>query len=303
LAGWARPIGERLRAWALADVGPGRLVPWLAIAFGFGIIVYFAADQEPQPWAAALLLVAAIAAAVVARHKAVAFPLALAVAAASAGFLTAITKRALIAHPVLQAAAWNVEIAGFIETREERERSDRIVVRVHRINAARLNQPPDRVRVSVRKGTAPPIAAYVEFKARLSPPLEPLQPGGFDFARNLYFQSIGASGFVLGRIRTVDPPVPPGFRLRVTASIDAMRDALDKRIRSVLSGDRGSIASALLTGKRDAISSSVNDAMFVSGLGHVLSISGYHMAVVAGLMFFILRALFALLPMSAGSFP
>jgi competence protein ComEC len=82
-----------------------------------------------------------------------------------------------------------------------------------------------------------------------------------------------------------------------------MRDALDKRIRSVLSGDRGSIASALLTGKRDAISSSVNDAMFVSGLGHVLSISGYHMAVVAGLMFFILRALFALLPMSAGSFP
>jgi hypothetical protein len=31
-----------------------------------------------------------------------------------------------------------------------------------------------------------------------------------------------------------------------------------------------------LTGRRDAISAPVNDAMFVSGLGHVLSISGYH---------------------------
>ena len=157
--------------------------------------------------------------------------------------------------------------------------------------------------MSVRKGTAPPVAAFVEFKARLSPPLEPLRPGGYDFARNLYFQGIGASGFVLGRIRTVEPPLLPGLRLRAAATIDAMRDALDRRIRSVLSGDRGAIASALITGKRDAISTPVNDAMFISGLGHVLSISGYHMAVVAGLIFFVLRALFALMPAAAGHFP
>jgi ComEC/Rec2-related protein len=68
------------------------------------------------------------------------------------------------------------------------------------------------------------------------------------------------------------------------------------RIRSVLSGDVGSIASALITGKRDAITPYLYDAMFVSGIGHVLSISGYHMAVVAGIVFFILRALLALIP-------
>ena len=143
----------------------------------------------------------------------------------------------------------------------------------------------------------------MEFKARLSPPLEPLRPGGYDFARNLYFQGIGASGFVLGRIRTAEPPVLPGLRLRAAAMVDAMRDALDRRIRSVLAGDHGSIASALITGKRDAISAKVNDAMFISGLGHVLSISGYHMAVVAGLVFFVLRALFALMPAASGRYP
>jgi competence protein ComEC len=36
--------------------------------------------------------------------------------------------------------------------------------------------------------------------------------------------------------------------------------------------------------------------MYVSGLGHVLSISGYHMALVAGVVFFALRACFALAP-------
>ncbi|HEV2626363.1 MAG TPA: ComEC/Rec2 family competence protein, partial [Xanthobacteraceae bacterium] len=51
-----------------------------------------------------------------------------------------------------------------------------------------------------------------------------------------------------------------------------------------------------ITGKRDAITPYLYDAMFVSGIGHVLSISGYHMAVVAGLIFFIVRAFFALIP-------
>ena len=36
--------------------------------------------------------------------------------------------------------------------------------------------------------------------------------------------------------------------------------------------------------------------MYVSSLAHVLSISGYHMAVVAGVVFFVLRALLALIP-------
>lgn len=302
LAGFGRLLGEKLRAWALVDVGPGRLVPWLAIAFGLGIVLYFTADREPAVWAAIVLLIATVVGACLARHRPIAFPLALAFAAAAAGFATATIKRAMIAHPVLPAAAWNVEIAGLVEVREERERSDRIVVRVHRITGVRTGEPPDRVRVSVRKGTAPAVAAFVEFKARLSPPLEPLRPGGYDFARNLYFQGIGASGFVLGRIRTAEPPVGPGLRLRAAAMVDGMRDALDRRIRSVLSGDNGAIASALITGKRDAISAKVNDAMFISGLGHVLSISGYHMAVVAGLIFFALRALFALMPAFSGRY-
>jgi competence protein ComEC len=43
--------------------------------------------------------------------------------------------------------------------------------------------------------------------------------------------------------------------------------------------------------------------MFISGLGHVLSISGYHMAVVAGVVFFALRALLALVPALTATFP
>ena len=304
---WLDALGEFLRRaaqhlgeWALAEAAPGRLVPWLAIAFGSGIIVYFTADREPALWAAASLLVAAVVLCILARHRPVAFPVMLGIAAAAAGFAAATAKRVLISHPVLSAPVWNADVAGFVEVREERERSDRIVVRVERIAGPRLNETLERVRVSVRKGTAPAVGSFVEFKARLSPPLAPLRPGGYDFARDMYFQRIGASGFVLGRIRTVQPEKAPSLWLRYTAAIASMREAIDQRIRAVVPGDQGAIASALITGKRDALTAPVFDAMYASGIGHVLSISGYHMAVVAGIIFFVLRASFALMPAFTG---
>src|SRR5262245_13363777 len=303
LGGFAGGAARRLAAWALADVGPGRLVPWLAVSFGFGIVLYFAAEQEPALWAAVALALGMIAAAVLVRHRPIGFPLMVAAAAIAAGFAAATIKRAMVAHPVLRAVAWNVDITGFVEVREERERSDRIVVRVHHIEGPRLAEKPERLRVSVRRGTAPAVGSFVTFKARLTPPLEPLMPGGYDFARAMYFQQIGASGFVLGAIRSAEPPADGGAWLRYAATIDGWREVIDKRIRAVLPGDRGAIASALITGKRDAISAPVNDAMFISGIGHVLSISGYHMVVVSGIVFFTLRALFALSPAFSSRYP
>ena len=161
----------------------------------------------------------------------------------------------------------------------------------------------ERVRLSVKKGTAPAVGSFVELKARLLPPLAPLRPGSYDFGRDMFFSGIGASGFVMGAIKTAEPSAGGGIRLRYSAFMQGLRDAIDTRIRTTLEGDQRAIATALLTGRRDAISEPVNDAMFISGLGHVLSISGYHMAVVAGVVFFAVRALLALFPALAAGFP
>ena len=288
-----------LRQWLIADTASGRLLPWLPVAFGFGIAAYFTAGSEPAWWAAIVFVCVALVGAFLARRRPVAFPLVIALAAIAAGFATATLRAAYMAHPILQRSAFNVSLSGFVEVREERERSDRIVIRVLKIEGARIEETLDRVRLSVKRGLAPPVGAYVSLKARLNPPLAPLRPGGYDFARDLYFQGIGAVGFVTGVIRTEQPPAPAGLRLRAASAIEGIRDAIDQRIRRAIAGDAGAIASALITGKRDAISVPVNDAMYVSSLAHVLSISGYHMAVVAGVVFFVVRALLALWPMVA----
>jgi competence protein ComEC len=296
-------LAEHLQRWAMAEVAPGRLVPWLAVAFGTGIVLYFTAETEPAWWAASALAVGCTVIAILARRRPIAFPLLLALTSASLGLAMATVRTLWISHPVLQYPTWNAELAGYVEMREERARSDRIVIRVYRVSAPRLRQKLERVRVAVRKGTAPAVGAFVELKARLNPPLPPLRPGGYDFARDMYFQRLGASGFVLGKVRTVAPPAPPDLRLRAATVIQGLRDAIDARIRTSIPGNQGAIASALITGKRNAISPAVYDAFYVSSLAHVLAISGFHMAVVAGIVFFLIRGGFALIPSLASRRP
>ena len=289
------PVIETLRQWARAEAGAGRLLPWVPIAFGSGIALYFAADHEPVLPVAAVVAIGFCAVAVLLRRQKF-FPVAVMIAAVAAGFAVATWKTARIAHGVLARPMFSVSLTGFVETREIRERTDRFVLRVVSMESARGTTKLERVRLSVKKGTAPAVGSFVELKARLLPPLTPLRPGSYDFGRDMFFAGIGASGFVMGAIKTAEPPDGGGLRLRYSAFMQGLRDAIDARIRTTLEGDRRAIATALLTGRRDAISQPVNDAMFISGLGHVLSISGYHMAVVAGVVFFAVRALLALFP-------
>src|SRR5262245_38018910 len=68
-------------------------------------------------------------------------------------------------------------------------------------------------------------------KARLQPPLSLQRPGSYDFGRDMYFQRIGASGFVLGAIKAADPPDSGGLALRYSAFMQGLRDADSSRNR------------------------------------------------------------------------
>jgi competence protein ComEC len=277
--GIARPWPEfivpaRIGEWAAQEVTAGRLLPWFAVAYGFGIVLYFTAEREPAWWAATGLAVVCATCAVAVRRRLVAFVLAIGLFAITAGFAVATIKTALIDHPVLRFPASGVAITGFVELREESQHTDRFVLRVEHIEGTRIEDKPRRVRLSVKRGMAPPAGSFVEVKALLDPPLQPLAPNSYDFARDLFFQRIGASGFVRGPVKIIAAPAQQSLLARADAIVQRLRDAIDARIRSVVPGDPGAIASMLLTGKRDAIAANVYDAMFVSGIGHVLSISG-----------------------------
>lgn len=91
-------------------------MPWVPVAFGAGIAGYFSADHEPAFWAAA----GAVAVAFLARRRPFGFPLAVAAAAVLVGFAVATVHTARVGHPILQSPISSAVLAGFVESREER---------------------------------------------------------------------------------------------------------------------------------------------------------------------------------------
>ena len=85
--------------------------------------------------------------------------------------------------------------------------------------------------------------------------------------------------------------------------VEGLRATVAGRVAAVIPGEAGGLASALITGLRGGLSDEVRDNMRAAGLAHLLAISGLHMALVTGVLFFGLRALLALSPRLALEFP
>ena len=109
-------------------------------------------------------------------------------------------------------------------------------------------------------------------------------PGTYDFARDAWFNGIGAVGKAIGPVLVARSAAPHG--------LDRVRENLRKLITARLPASAAGIAIALVTGDQNAVDQSDADAMRRSGLTHLLSVSGLHIAaVVAFAMLLTLRLL------------
>jgi competence protein ComEC len=194
-------------------------------------------------------------------------------------------------------------MAGFVESVEARERGVRVLVRVASIGNLAAEATPYRVRVTSRDGHGLKPGDFIGAKVRLLPPPQAAWPGGYDFARDAYFRRVGAVGSILGSVSVSAPPQAPSLDLRIAAWIDAARNRATERIAGIAGGQAGAVAAALVTGKRGLISEESNDALRAAGIYHIVSISGLHMVLAAGTVFWLVRAILALVPALALAWP
>lgn len=160
-----------------------------------------------------------------------------------------------------------------------------------------LRYAPDRVRVSaprVPEGLA--AGSVVTGLVRLLPPSGPIRPGGYDFSFESYFDGVGASGFFLRGPALVARSASPPASAKLYLGVERFREAVARRISRQIGGAEGEIAAALVVGIRAGIPEEVNEALRRAGIYHIISISGLHMALVAGTIMVLLRSGFALLP-------
>jgi len=127
------------------------------------------------------------------------------------------------------------------------------------------------------------------FTVKLKRPHGSLNPGGFDYEQWLFTEGIGATGYV----RPSSKPVLLG-RDPAWTSIAVWRQNITDRLSQILS-DRPNIAliKALAIGDGDSITQNQWDVFRKTGTTHLVVISGSHVGLVAGLVYFLVLKLWA----------
>lgn len=284
--------GERLRSWLGIDSDAGVL--WPAVLIGAGISIYFALGSEP-PITVLLLATAALAAALLFTvSDSIGRFMVLGLVLVSIGFTVGAVRTRLVEAPLIAEEGGAVDIQGRLVLSEtQASGARRILLDEVRISELAGDATPARIRLTVRTQMG---AVYpgdrVSLRAVLLPLPGPVMPGGYDFARRLYYQQIGAVGFAISAVTIIKGAGRSGF----SSAIETLRGRIDARIREVVPGDPGAIAAALVTGRREAISEAAEAKMRNAGLAHLLAISGLHLALIAGLVFYFVRLFLALIP-------
>ena len=289
------PLPQRARGYWKARFSAGRegleklleaeraqLPPWLAVGLGSGIAAWFAMG-EPREWQAFVCLGAAC--------TLIGFTLGSGRAgralgwfalAATIGCALVWARAILMEQPRLSRPAV-VQLTGTVQSVDHlaARQATRVV-----LYSGSAGVPP-KLRLSIDDERLPPgIApgAQIAVRARLVPPPPMALPGTYDFARDAWFQGLGAVGKPLGHVTVIRPWHARG--------LDRARDALRQHIEQKLPSDPAGIAVALATGDQNAVDEDDADAMRRAGLTHLLSVSGLHIAaVVAFAMFLSLKIL------------
>ncbi|HEV2303107.1 MAG TPA: ComEC/Rec2 family competence protein [Stellaceae bacterium] len=286
---------------ALAAEGERRQL-WLPVFFGAGIAVYFALTFEPALWPAAAAAVAGVLLALALRRHPGPRAAALALAVFAAGFTLMRATTIERTAPILARRLGPVALTGRVTDIDRLEKGWRAVVAPDPLPGLAPSAQPKRVRVHIPPSSDPlDPGDRIGLNAMLFPVPGPALPGGFDFQRDAFFLRIGAVGYSYGAAHRIAAanPVAGGWR----EALRHLRSRMTRRIAAVLPGSTGGVASALITGKRGAISEKVKQAFRNSGLSHLLAIAGLHMGLVAAFVFFVVRGGLALAPPVALRFP
>ena len=290
LAGLPAEFAAQAKRWTL----------WSPVAFGLGAAGYMTLKVEPAFWLALVVAGLAVGVAVALRRRRDVGLLIVGVtllAFAATGFFAAKLRSDRVAAPIAPAADSPRWIEGWVvDVPSPGAGGMRMLLAPVSISGLEPERTPVRVRVTLREGIAPsPPGAPIRLLAMIGPPPAPASPGAYDFARDAWFDRVGGVGFSLGEPRETALPKAPG-RLRLTMAINAVRWRLAQRIVARMGPESGGLAAAMVTGHEAWIPPEQTADMRASGLAHIISISGLHMAIVGGFLFAAVRLLIALWP-------
>jgi len=279
-----------------------RFILWSPVAFGCGIGWYFSLNTEPSPFIVLPLFLLTLALYIFSR------PLKNGGGVGAAylwlgitvlflvvgGFTAGYVRTHLLDTTMLQKETRPVTVEGDVESLDwlEEGKGVRLVLENLKIEDLLPEKTPQKIRVKLRDGADLNPGDRISILAKIGPPAAPVAPHAFDFQRYAYFKNIGALGFSFTNPEVILPVTNKGAALW----LEDIRQTIGERVRKYVPQPAAGIVTALINGEMAGIAREEHESMRISGLVHMLSISGVHIGLVAGLVFFVTRFLMACFP-------
>ncbi|GAA3872245.1 ComEC/Rec2 family competence protein [Celeribacter arenosi] len=284
------------------DAQRGRLFLWLPIMLAMGIGLFFLLPLEPSRATLWIAAACTLAGALLAwRLPGYVAPPLIALLAIGIGFSVAGLRTHLIGEPVLTFRYYGPVEGRVIKI--DRSASDALRLTFDQVTLRNMapERTPKRVRISLhgdQTGFTPEPGMRLALTGHLSPPSGPTEPGGFDFQRMAWFDQLGAVGYTRVPVLRAGPTDEGALLL-----VHRVRQRLSNHLQAAIGGQEGAFAAAILTGDRAGISEETAESLRAANLSHLLAISGLHMGLLTGAVFFALRVALTLIPGAALHWP
>ena len=175
-----------------------------------------------------------------------------------------------------------VVVEGVIDSHPEAtEHGYRLYLRAERVYTNNVPRPVvGRLLLSIQEGGVQCVTGdRVRFASRIKKPRNYGLPGEFDVERFMAFRSIFATAFIKESSELVFIGASGEFRWQ--RRIDVIALHLGEYIEKNVPGTEGTILRALLLGDMGAVPRGIKDAYTRTGVNHILSISGFHVGIIA----------------------
>ncbi len=267
-----------------------RWVLWLPVFYGTGIGIYFGLYNEPPVYLVCLVVGVSWLALLVLWKNFATRLLAIILVTMSLGFAVAKINTEIVRAPIVPVIDHPMVISGNITNISSEKGFPQLFLHNLRIDELGADVPKN-VKISVRSKIKEPVEPgdRIITNAVLIPPYRPAFPGGYDQARTLYYDGLGASGYAVKAVAKLPEGAEDNYLQRV-------RYHISNKLLAALPGDEGALVDALATGNRSHLSDGAHDALRNSGLAHLLAIAGMHQALAGGFIFLLARFILALFP-------
>jgi competence protein ComEC len=170
----------------------------------------------------------------------------------------------------------------------------RFDVRTHRLFInGRVKEVREKLRVSVyNHGRDFSPGEKIRFPARLRPFKNFNNPGRYDYELAMKLRGFSSAASVSDGRRIV--PMGKGELGFPLGILERARRPIRDLFKQRLSFENQSLYSALILGERQGITTELREPFNISGLGHVLAVSGLHIGLIAWLVFFLSRGVLSL---------